>query len=149
MCWVYYRRVWIGNRIYWTLPWLYFTTYHPRLMCLAAVFTAMLGSGFQRRTFPFLRVPELSPASATSFSLRSTGTLNWLPAWRLSLSLSNQSQSHVTTDGQSVSMSWCHVRFGTCDQILFSVCKLLCCLCGAPSLTRGRACLLSAAVSSI
>jgi hypothetical protein len=26
------------------------------------------GSGFQRRTFPFLWVPELSPASATSFS---------------------------------------------------------------------------------
>jgi hypothetical protein len=25
------------------------------------------GSGFQRRTFPFLRVLELSPATATSF----------------------------------------------------------------------------------
>jgi hypothetical protein len=32
------------------------------------VFTALLGSGYQRRTFPFLWVPELSPTSATSFS---------------------------------------------------------------------------------
>jgi hypothetical protein len=28
----------------------------------------LLGSDFQRRTFPFLCVPELSPASAFSFS---------------------------------------------------------------------------------
>jgi hypothetical protein len=32
----------------------------------------------------------------------------------------SQSQNHVTTDGQSVSMSWRQVRSGTCDQILFS-----------------------------
>jgi hypothetical protein len=31
------------------------------------------------------------------------------------------SQSHVTTDGQSVSMPWCRVHSGTCDQILLSV----------------------------
>jgi hypothetical protein len=31
------------------------------------VFTVLLGSGFQRRTFPFLWVPELSLASPTSF----------------------------------------------------------------------------------
>jgi hypothetical protein len=36
----------------------------------------------------------------------------------LSLSLS---QSHVRTDGQSVSMSWCRINSGTCDQILLSV----------------------------
>jgi hypothetical protein len=29
---------------------------------------AIVGSGFQRQTFSFLRVPELLPASATSFS---------------------------------------------------------------------------------
>jgi hypothetical protein len=33
----------------------------------------------------------------------------------------SQSQSHVTTDGQSVSMSWCKFQSGTCDQIVFSV----------------------------
>jgi hypothetical protein len=41
----------------------------------------------------------------------------------------HQSQSHVTTDGQSVSqsvsMSWCRVHSGTCDKILLSVWKLL------------------------
>jgi hypothetical protein len=36
----------------------------------------LLGSGFQRRIFPFLLVPNLSPASATSFSLLTTATLN-------------------------------------------------------------------------
>jgi hypothetical protein len=64
-------------------------------------------------------------------------------------SVNFQSQSHVTTAGQSVSMSWCQVHSGTCDQILFSVWKLLCSLCVAPSLTRGRVCLLSVTVSSI
>jgi hypothetical protein len=47
------------------------------------------------------------------------------------------------TVSQSVSMSWCQVHCGTCDQIVCFVWKLLCCLCGAPSLTRGRVCLLS------
>jgi hypothetical protein len=61
----------------------------------------------------------------------------------------SQSQSHVTTDGQSVSMSWCQVHSETCGQILFSVWNLLCCLCGAPSLTRGRVCLMPVSVSSI
>jgi hypothetical protein len=40
-------------------------------------------------------------------------------------------QSHVTTDGQSASMSRCRARSGTCDQILLSVRRLLsesCCL---------------------
>jgi hypothetical protein len=52
-------------------------------------------------------------------------------------------------DSRSVSVSWCRFHSGTCDQILFSFWKLLCCLCGEPSLTRGRAYLLSATVSSI
>jgi hypothetical protein len=54
----------------------------------------------------------------------------------------SQSQSHVTTDSQLV-LSWCQVHSGTCEQIVFSVSKLLCFFCGAPSLTRGRVCLLS------
>jgi hypothetical protein len=40
----------------------------------------LLGSGFQRQTFPFLSISELSEASATSFSF-----LHWLPACRSSL----------------------------------------------------------------
>jgi hypothetical protein len=58
-------------------------------------------------------------------------------------------QSHVTTDSQSVSMSWCQVHSGTCDQIIFSVWKLLCFLCGAPSLTRSQVCLLPVTVISV
>jgi hypothetical protein len=42
------------------------------------VFTALLGSGFQRRTFPFLWVPELSPASATKLLQLSTDCLQTL-----------------------------------------------------------------------
>jgi hypothetical protein len=41
-------------------------------------------------------------------------------------------------DERSVSMSWCQVHSRTCDQMLFCVWKLLCCLGGAPSLTRGQ-----------
>jgi hypothetical protein len=33
----------------------------------------------------------------------------------------SQSHSHVTTDDQSVSMSWCQVLSGTRDQMLYSV----------------------------
>jgi hypothetical protein len=43
---------------------------------------------------------------------------------------------------QSVSKSWCRVPFGDHDQIFITVCHLRSCFCGAPSLTRGRICLL-------
>jgi hypothetical protein len=36
------------------------------------------------------------------------------------------------TVSQSISMSWCQVHSGTCDQIVFSAWKLLCCFCGRP-----------------
>jgi hypothetical protein len=36
----------------------------------------LLGSGFQRRTLPILWVPELSPASATSFSQQPLRTVD-------------------------------------------------------------------------
>jgi hypothetical protein len=49
-----------------------------------------------------------------------------------------QSQSHVTTDGQSVSPSWCRSPSGAHDQILVTVWQLLICRCRAPPLTRGR-----------
>jgi hypothetical protein len=57
---------------------------------------------------------------------------------------------HVSSKSKSKSCyDWRSVHSGTCDQILFSVWKLLCCLCGAPSLTRGRVCLLSVTVVSV
>jgi hypothetical protein len=41
-----------------------------------------------------------------------------------------QSRSFFTTDGQSVSMSWCRAHTGTCDQILLPVGRLLSESCG-------------------
>jgi hypothetical protein len=75
---------------------LHFTNhYTQRLVFSVTVFTVLLGSGFQQQTYPFLRVSELSPASATSFC-------NSQPT----VCLRTQSQSYVTTDGQSASLSW-------------------------------------------
>jgi hypothetical protein len=55
----------------------------------------------------------------------------------------SKSKSKSCYDRRSVSMSWCQVHSGARDQMLYSVWTLLCCLCGAPSLTRGRICLVS------
>jgi hypothetical protein len=57
----------------------------------------------------------------------------------------SQSQSHIATDGRSVSL----VRLGVePHQIFIPVRKLLSCLYGAPSLTRGRVCHLPGSVRS-
>jgi hypothetical protein len=50
------------------------------------------------------------------------------------------SQNHIATDGQSVSKSWCQAPSGSHDLLLSW--QLRSCICGAPSLTRGRFCLL-------
>jgi hypothetical protein len=50
-------------------------------------------------------------------------------------------QSHIATDGRSISKSWCRAPSGAHDQIFIIVWQLRSCFCGAPSLTRGRACL--------
>jgi hypothetical protein len=63
--------------------------------------------------------------------------------------IQQQKRSKSCYDWRSISMSWCQVHSGTCDQILFSVWMLLFCLCGTPSLTRGRVCLLSVTVNSV
>jgi hypothetical protein len=52
------------------------------------------------------------------------------------------SQSHIATDGQSVSKTWCVAPCGAHDQIFITVWQLRCCYCGTPSLTRGRVCIL-------
>jgi hypothetical protein len=53
-----------------------------------------------------------------------------------------RSRSHIATDGQSVSKSWCRAPPGAHDQIFITVWHLRSCFCEAPSLTRGRVCLL-------
>jgi hypothetical protein len=45
--------------------------------------------------------------------------------------------------------SWCRAPTGAHDQIFIPVRKLLSCLYGAPSLTRGRVCHLSGSVRSL
>jgi hypothetical protein len=55
----------------------------------------------------------------------------------------SQSQSHVTTDGRSVSQLVYRAHSGTCDQILLCVRKLLSCICGVSSMTTGQVCNLS------
>jgi hypothetical protein len=62
---------WIDDRIYWTVwysVWLHFTVHCYTHVSTVVSSPLLLGSGFQRRAFPFLWVSELSPASATSSS---------------------------------------------------------------------------------
>jgi hypothetical protein len=61
---------WIGDSIYcilWYSVWLRFTAHYYTHYCPVTFFLPLLGSGFQRLTFPFLWAPELSPASAARF----------------------------------------------------------------------------------
>jgi hypothetical protein len=56
-----------------------------------------------------------------------------------------QSQSYITTNDQSASLSWCLAPIWDPRQIflllsLITFRQLRVCLCGAPSLTRGRVC---------
>jgi hypothetical protein len=54
----------------------------------------------------------------------------------------SQNQSHIATDGQSVSKSRCSAPAGAHDQIFTTVRQLRSCFCEAPSMTRGRFCIL-------
>jgi hypothetical protein len=51
-------------------------------------------------------------------------------------------QSHIATDGLSVSKSWCRAPSEAHNQIFITVWQLQPCFCGALSLTGGRVCLL-------
>jgi hypothetical protein len=59
-----------------------------------------------------------------------------------SFSLRSRSQSHIATDGQSISKSWCRAPSGAHGQIVINIWQLWSCFSRAPSLTRGRVCLL-------
>jgi hypothetical protein len=58
----------------------------------------------------------------------------------ISISVVMSSQSHISTDDQSVSASWFRAPSGAHDQMLTTVLQLLFCRYRAPSLTRGRVC---------
>jgi hypothetical protein len=102
---------WTGNRIIWTLwynEWLHFTVHcytHTHTHTVVSTVTSLLpllGSGFQRRTFTSLWVPELSPASATSFSQQQ---LTKIERQQSSNSPNNYSSLHSTHSTDSTSLS--------------------------------------------
>jgi hypothetical protein len=53
----------------------------------------------------------------------------------------SESESHIATDGQSISKSWCRAPSGARDQIFITLWQLRSCFYGPHSLTRGRVCL--------
>jgi hypothetical protein len=93
--------------------------------------------------FPFLWVPELSPATATSFSHQQ---LTVSEPQQFSDCSQSQSQSQIKVmlqlTVQSASLSWNKAP------IFITVRQLQACLCGALSLTRGWVCRLPYSVSS-
>jgi hypothetical protein len=66
--------------------------------------------------------------------------------WTLNL---EERVSYITTDGQSASLSWNKAPSGAFDQIFITVRQLRVCWCRAPTLTRGRVCLLLCTIYSI
>jgi hypothetical protein len=93
----------------WGLDWhldllhtLEITVTH-RVVFPVLVFTLLLGNVFQQWTFLFLWVPKLSLASATSFLLLTTATLNWLNSGHSSAPrlMSSQAGSHLTSTSYS------------------------------------------------
>jgi hypothetical protein len=63
--------------------------------------------------------------------------------------LTNSTQSHITTDGQSASQPWCQAPSGAQGQIFVTVRHLRVCRCGSLFLTRGRVCHLSRSQSPV
>jgi hypothetical protein len=108
---------------------LQFTTTHT-LVSTVTSSLPLLGSGFQRRTFPFFWAPELSrsqlPASNSS-------SLQWLSP-SSSLVIATESESDITTDSQSASLSWNKAPIWGLRPD-FYYCQTIACL-----LTRGRVC---------
>jgi hypothetical protein len=91
------------------------------------------------------------PLSANSLLKNSSRELpRTIRGGLLPRTLSCSSQSHIATDGQSVSKSWCRAPFGAYDQIFSTVWQLrYCFFCGAPSRQRGRVCLLSESLPAL
>jgi hypothetical protein len=80
------------------------------------------------------------PFSSPPTTLKTTVELFHPASTRVSTT--KWSQSYVTTDGQSASLSWCQAPIWDLDQIFISAWHFRVCWCGAPSLTRWRGYLL-------
>jgi hypothetical protein len=72
-----------------------------------------------------------------SVTLLATADVPLLPGSTPSSEPTELTQSHVTSDGQSVSPSWCRILSRGHDQILISVWYLLFCRCRSTPLTKG------------
>jgi hypothetical protein len=103
---------WIGNWIYCTLiqP---VTTPHKSLLHIVHCSQVTLLPTADVPLLPGSRPRRLATISRQPHTL----TADWFN-W-------TESQSHITTDGQSVSPSWCRAPSGAHDQILITVCQLL------------------------
>jgi hypothetical protein len=127
-----YRRVvwWLIYCTLWYSAWLHITCHyytHTHTSVHSHVFTNVaFGSGLQRRTFPFLCVSELSPASQLQISKSNSSQR---PNRSSSITDCNKSKVNVTTHGRGVK----HTSGAKTRQLRV-------CWCGAPSLTRGQVC---------
>jgi hypothetical protein len=69
--------------------------------------------------------------------------LFWWSTWNIFYLILSWAELYVTTDGQPASLSWNKAPiWGLTTRSLLLVWQLRYCSCGAPSLTRGRVCLL-------
>jgi hypothetical protein len=97
------------------------------------------GIGFQRHRFNFRVHGVMSSLAVAYLTAPSEQASNCqtLNSTRLHSTNSTQSQSHIATDGQSVSKSWCRGPPGAHDQIFVTVWQLRSCfLWGALSYER-------------
>jgi hypothetical protein len=66
----------------------------------------------------------------------------------VSVCMKSESESYVTIDGQSASLSWCQSPIWSLRPDFITVRQLRVCWCEAPSLTRGRVCRLQLLLAS-
>jgi hypothetical protein len=114
---------WINNRIYWILwysAWLHFQIYcytHTPVFTVTSSLP-LLGSGFQRQTFPillgFLAVPGLSDQLLTATAHDWTPAVLWVKIWYDRRSV-----------GQSVSVSSTHLGPMIWFLLLSDICRFL------------------------
>jgi hypothetical protein len=120
---------------------------HLLLYLASAVFLGSASHGTHELLSQIWDSPNLEGKVPVFISVRNKGAQLYLHALVKNVYLIGwrqiQSQSHVTTDGQSVSMSWYWAPSGSRNQMFITVWRLLLCLCGEPSLTRGWFCRLS------